>query len=388
MSSISTNYRGVEAAAAAEIYDRSLQLRRRISGELDSIGRELSNSSLNDTLTSSLRSWHQSFETESKRRGANLEEVFQRFVQTLGTLLVDSITELPLDDEPFLGTTDGEVYGKHSLLLHLYHVDPSLKNRSPLNPEDERPFFVEPHLPARFMVTWIKQFVEEFSPSHLIMAVRELPYLPEIPVQERVSTALRALLERRRALQRNVSTSSHDRLQNIVNRARESTIENEIPDDLVTGRARLIEADFLQGIAERMQRLAAQNAAFEVSTNSQINALERAHAEDIERLRAEIGVVESTISDLQEEIRSLNNQLTHLGESIEEAKAANILLRISINQLIIENEKLRRQRRRNKIIKGVFTVIKIVAMVYLGAPTTDCGFGGSQGYQLKVKLPT
>lgn len=128
--------------------------RRELQLELSKMGQMLRQQVNPDEMTREIIDWHRRL-IEALKKG-EAEAVLQRFIPLLQDILVDPISQAPLDEETYLGS-DGNTYGHQTLVLHSLGVSQSLKERSPLDPDNPAIFTVSPHHVARELVRWLQQ---------------------------------------------------------------------------------------------------------------------------------------------------------------------------------------------------------------------------------------
>ena len=150
----------------------------------------LNNSDLEDSLSESIRTWHQLF-TMAFETCNNVDLLQTEFITDLQELLKDPITLTVLDDEPFLGS-DGYTYSKESLLLYIDAAPEPNRRRSPKNPNDPAKFTVAAHPIACRMVAWLKE-KESHHPSQDISDLYEVLLqngnVPQLPTIENIHLA-------------------------------------------------------------------------------------------------------------------------------------------------------------------------------------------------------
>lgn len=125
-------------------------LRRQINAELVEIGELLSLYPSRDEITIEIMNWHEGFK-KALRKQMDVQFVLDHYIALLKDILRDPISQLPLDEESYLGS-DGIVYGQSSLHLYLASVSEEVRARSLLNP-----LHYTPHHVARHLVCWLQR---------------------------------------------------------------------------------------------------------------------------------------------------------------------------------------------------------------------------------------
>lgn len=155
------------AGAADHLAEHAL--RRKLRGELAILRNLIEEASLPDDMTKDIDLWGTQFgialsekldEHEVHREFVKLlQELLTAphfFVLTLEVLLKQPLPAAPYDDEAFLGN-DGVTYGKKAYAVWQDLVPVELKSLSPMSPESEQPFYMQPHKIVRHMVKWLKE---------------------------------------------------------------------------------------------------------------------------------------------------------------------------------------------------------------------------------------
>jgi hypothetical protein len=151
---------------------RDTALRRRLQVELSRIADRLAEAHLDDEMTQQIRLWRDRF-FSSLRSNADVVAIQEEFTGLLQELLVDPISQAPLDEEAVLGS-DGRTYGAMSLTLYIHSAPEAFKGRSPLDPQDPTPFSSYSHPIVRHMTSWLKDHQALLHSEELERTYREL----------------------------------------------------------------------------------------------------------------------------------------------------------------------------------------------------------------------
>lgn len=168
--------------------------RRKLLADLDRVA-AFFNPNLQDSLSPIIQQWHANFtKALRERRDKGLQEsdderlnrILGIHLKQLQQLLVDPLTNTPLDSQAVLGS-DGKIYGYKSIHLCMARLPPELRQRSPLHPNLEAPFTIRRHPLIQHMVGFLREW-NALSPSQMLEADFEayfsqnpLPVIPETP---------------------------------------------------------------------------------------------------------------------------------------------------------------------------------------------------------------
>ena len=150
-----------------------------------------------DALSHEIRQWHANFTRALKERGGasakresdeeRLNRILSTQLEQMQEMLRDPLTNTPLDREAILGS-DGETYGFKALCLAIAQLPATLRNRSPLHPNDPAIFTKRNHPLARHMVGFLEKWhALEPSPEletdfNTFFNQTPLPDIPETPL--------------------------------------------------------------------------------------------------------------------------------------------------------------------------------------------------------------
>lgn len=134
-------------------------LRRIINADLLAIHDLLNDQE--DHLSQELSSWQAQF--VSAMQSPNENEVIRNFLVLLEQILIDPITEAPLDDTALLAT-DGYTYDPKSLIVFLSDMQGEDRLRSPMNRENSDSFYtVSVHPAVSYLTNWIRTYQTHFE---------------------------------------------------------------------------------------------------------------------------------------------------------------------------------------------------------------------------------
>lgn len=130
-------------------------LRRQLLSEIAGIVEDIDKSGANDETTKLLRSWTENF-SMALRNTEDENEVLKKFVGFLQEILTDPISQATLDKKAVLGTDD-ITYGSLSLCVYYSTVSEEHKHRSPLEPNNPKPFTTKPHPLVPLLINWLER---------------------------------------------------------------------------------------------------------------------------------------------------------------------------------------------------------------------------------------
>jgi len=329
---------------APSLYDPVVQLQRTFFQDIEWIGEILSATALQDELTKDLRLWHDKFKEVMGLQTVDKEMVLKTKLDDLQKILVNPY-EFPLDEESMLGS-DGFVYSRKFLCNHIYNTEPQYKQRSPIRLDDQTPFSVVPHEPARALVRWLKRYRPDFH-SDLVeqvynkIPIDQIPLIPsgQIEPKETKSNGLNEWLRRIRD-----------------ERAERGHIA-DIRDRALRGPQVSITAMFDRVFVPRFSQLDKMVEDNDAELNQRLDAFEQCFHLFVEDLKEEFNQIDLEIETLDQDINWLQAQTKENGEGVESAKNDNIRLETSMK----ETEKAIKKRKK-RWIKEV-----LVAVAAIGA---------------------
>lgn len=131
--------------------------REEVNLELTRLFEIINSHAMVDSLSTSIMEWFQNFKTTS--RSKELENVVHTFIEALKELLTSPIAPYPpFDGRVYLGN-DGQAYGEKFLRVYLsgMRLKEGQQYLSPFSPDNEKPFYVEPHPLANEIVAWLSK---------------------------------------------------------------------------------------------------------------------------------------------------------------------------------------------------------------------------------------
>lgn len=161
-------------------------LRRQLKAEITELTDVISTFRSHDAMQGALENWAREFRAALD---FSLDEalILRRFAEALCLLLHDSLRGASLESSSFLGS-DGQVYGEKALMVYLHVLAEPYQGRSPFTPQDERLFFVIPHLSVNAAVAWLKTrgFSLSIHPEieQQFLALEQVGQLPQIPTEQ------------------------------------------------------------------------------------------------------------------------------------------------------------------------------------------------------------
>lgn len=311
-----------------------MEIRKNIEGQLSEIRTILHNSPLQDELTNHIRKWYEDF-AHFVRSPASLDQTEKGFIALLQQMLIDPITQTPLDNEAHLGS-DGYTYANYSLCLYLSTANPENQNRSPLKPELEEPFTTTPHPIARFLVDWLisrrdyPQSVEFERVQRAFIALQDSGRIPLVPTtqNQRIRALMQAQLQRRAKEKSRIQTPINQHIQSQLRaRTQSQNLLNEF-NVLINRQLEVINESVNQvfdAIEEQAQQVTDRQL-------NRINTIEQRDQAEVRRLSQEIEGLNTQIEELQRQNQELEASLCQLEKSISDVERANIQLQISINE--------------------------------------------------------
>lgn len=279
-------------APNAPIYDRAIRLQRTLIPELTQL-QELFSPEWKDEFSEVVRFWLMNFKESLLLRTVSYEFVLNTFLIHLENLLA---TSAPLDAEAMLGS-DGRVYGKRFLCLHRARTEAPYNDRSPLEPEDPKPFMASAHTPMRELVAFLR---------------RHRP-IPPTPLDNEYDT----LLPHQKDFE-----ETHPQVQKAV-------LNDYLRRRRQAGRGAFVR-ELVDGIAkpkfEELRRDMAQNHA---ERHEELNHVVGQFRQEAEKVREQIRETEVGITVATQEINRLRNEQQYVGAQIQEADRENRQLAIS-----------------------------------------------------------
>lgn len=155
---ISSNFFSASAASATSaassppISSNALQATAQIR-QLNLLGTELDETSLEDELSEGIHRWQREFLKELQG-GGDREEICRQRIDLLQMLLSDPLTGAPLDQEAFLGN-DGKTYSKMAYAIHLLRMPEKYHAFSPLDLQTPFSIHMDPHPSVAPALRWL-----------------------------------------------------------------------------------------------------------------------------------------------------------------------------------------------------------------------------------------
>lgn len=306
-------------------------LRRRLPAELREIRRHLQQFGTDDELSQHLQQWVDGL-SAALRTQQDVRPILQAYIRLMQELLVDSMSLIPLDDAPLLGS-DGRTYGTKHLCIHLSRSPESARTRSPLEPNSDVAFSTKPHSTARHMLGWLHDHGARLQSERVDQMYAQLnqPRLSFIIPNRRNDRLRRIWLNqqpRRQALQG---------IETPLDRLRERSVQQvdgmlSRYDQRITSMSREIKGQEEQ-IRERNRREAQQ-------------------------MQTKIDQLDKELKGAQKEIDKLSSQIEQVGALTSLAEEADLQLKLALKQL----EKAIKERNKRR-----WTSILLAAVAIPGA---------------------
>lgn len=314
--------------------------KRRLNIELN---RLLEEEHLGDALSLDLVAWIEGF-LSALRTNLDVGPIFESYVTLLKEMLLDPITQTPLDQNALLGS-DGYCYGYHVLCLFTYALPEELHWCSPLQLDEpsEELFLTVPHHFVRSMVNWLVSH-GEFHPSEEIVAnfMTLQTNLGERQVRRLIPNERNARLHRisravgERSEQHNVIETSLNNIHSF-----QESVENYIRKEF-------------EEVADRVNQFA--NTAIEG-----LSELESRTEQHFQQLEQRIFEVQKEENLLEKEIEKLESQISYVESEIDSAEKEELKVRLEIKKL----ERIMEKRKKEKAA-AFWKTLAIVSFTSLG----------------------
>lgn len=308
-----TSTASADTAAAAAVLSNidpaiaETGIRRRLIHELSDLDRVIKRFNFTDEKSLQLKQWHANF-SAALCRYQNENEVLVHYIALLQEILVDPMTQAPLDKRSVRGN-DGNTYSWLTLTVYWHSTSEMYRQRSPLSPEDPTPFTFEPHFVVHAFLEWLE--------SHgALLVSRELQQLAERVIQEADPEAnLNATVAASRAL-----AAENRRAADAALLAMQQEVMR-------------IEGDFFAELSALAAELDDREPGLRV--------VERAIAQTDERNRVELAGMAADLAALevraQEGIRAAHGRIDEMGHRLDDAiqaqQAAEIRDQIALADL-------------------------------------------------------
>jgi hypothetical protein len=317
---------------------RITALRRGLITDLQRIEEMLHNTVTGDPLTEELTIWHREFR-EALNTHLDVSLICDRFVDLAQRILIDSLTQAPLDSEVFLGS-DGYCYGMKTLCVFENSVQETYRFRSPLNLQDpdQDEFFVVPHELARHILMWLES------------RSKRLEGLPEI------EKAFEDLITEMgiNKVTRLIPTKRNNRIRRI-HQEEQLRNQHQTVTQVMEVNFALLEKEVKAEIKKEFGELAQK---VDQSAKEVLDKLDRIESvQNIAYLEMDrrITRLENEQQGVQSDIEELENEISYVSGEIVDAKKEQLQVEQSIKKVEAAIEK-RKKDRKNRLI-GTIAVI-------------------------------
>lgn len=363
-----------------QAFDRMQKMRRgTIEGQLIEIRNFLhQHSNLQDPLTVSIRKWYEKF-SGFVRSPASIDQTEKGYIEILQQLLIDPLTQTPLDVEAHLGS-DGYTYANYSLCLYLNAVPNEHQDRSPVNHPIDEPFHTIPHPVARFLVEWLIKFDHyPHSPrldivQRAFLDLQAQGCIPLIPTRENQKrrALMQAQIDRRKRRQAQVQAEIDAKAkaqleaqaQALIQQQEQVKRQAQADAEFLFAQVIQLDKEQFEAIQQKVDQVfgAIDQHAQEAAMNQlrRIEAMDQQDQKKLQHLQQEIKDSEDKIEDLKKQNQELKNELENLEHSLKEAERANLQLQISLNEAKQEIE-----ARNSSALSGILTGIAIIGIAAL-----------------------
>jgi len=156
MSFTTTLNRHSQIVEGNSIQYRETILRRRLITELNTVEQMYNSVQTKDLLSSEILFWRDNFR-DALNTHSNISSIYEKFTVLLQNILVDSLSQIPLDEQALLGS-DGFCYSYKAICLLEYSLPEKYRSRAPSDLENpnQSPFTTAPHPLVAHMVKWLK----------------------------------------------------------------------------------------------------------------------------------------------------------------------------------------------------------------------------------------
>jgi len=290
-------------------------IRRRLVHELSELDRVIKRLNFTDEKTGQIKNWHSSF-SNALRSYRNENEVLAEYIRLLQEILIDPMTQAPLDKRSVLGNTanDKNTYSWLTLTVYWEATSEVYRRRSPLDPENPTPFSFTPHLVVHAFLEWLESHDALLVSRELEEAAQRI--ILESSPQERVTEeTLNA-----RVIEARARSAENRRAGEVGRLAQQQEIMR-------------IEGDFFAELAALAAELDEREPGLRV--------VERAIAQTDERNRVELTGMAADLAALeartQEGIRAAHERIDEMGHRLDDAiqaqQAAEIRDQIALADL-------------------------------------------------------
>lgn len=317
---------------------RITALRRGLITDLQRIEEMLPNTKTEDPLTEELTLWLREFR-EALNTNLDVTLICDRFVDLVQRILIDSLTQAPLDSEVLLGS-DGYCYGMKTLCVFENSLPETYRFRSPLdlqNP-DQSEFFVVPHELARHMVKWLE------SRSKRLEGLPEIENAYEDLITEMGMNKVKRL----------IPTQRNNRIRRI-HQEEELRNQHQSVTQVMEVNLALLEKEVKAEITKEFGELAEkvdQSAKAVLGKLDRIECVQNLAYLEMDR---RITRLENDQQDVQSDIEELEKKISYITGEIVDAKKEQLQVEQSIKKVEAAIEK-RKKDRKNRLIETIAVI--------------------------------
>ena len=306
-----------------EVFDTVL--RRRLRAEIAEIRNQINRFNSTDPLSNLISRWAQDFSESLNVRNVNEQAVLREYIRLLQEILVDSLTNTPLDDEALLGS-DGRTYGYKHLCLHIIDVGEEYRSRSPIYPLDPAPFSTKEHTLARYMIRWLERHNSKLESEEINRAFSDLDLdQVEFLIPNEINDRIRRIV-RRQLLREQPNSQFEEFCQNTLNNF--TNLLNQ-QAALFRNNQERFRTEVLGNLSDIQQRDDASRELINRNIEVITGRIEE-NTQDIEGLRERLRDLEGQIDEARKEDLNLQIKIKELDQAIQESKSDHFFTIIAV----------------------------------------------------------
>lgn len=357
--------------------------RRRVQGSVASLEGVVNRSGYeNDLMSEQIRDWKKTFQRVLRLK-ADVVKTELEFMILLAELLQSPLG--PLDENSVLGS-DGHVYGRKQLCVHLNQAREEERFRSPLNPQDPTNFTTTRHDIVCEMVLWLRRWVENFPYDRNEPAFIKIQRLL---ASEETQAAYKKMEEENRIpILPTIQSERQRRLAARIHRMKQRKLE-----EAKTVQEVYQEALSVQRAAEEQFQLQAQRreSVFH-EIDKKIEGLSQRDQERLTQIRSQVTILDEEIGALDQQNKELDSRQKELGERITEVQQDDIILQKEINETR-QAIKKRNQKWLKDVLIMAGTAVAcwgttlVLQEVLQGIQITATAAGSGQGGMITIEIP-
>ena len=293
------------------------EVTKQLLHELHSIQTQLNDSGMKDEMSNEIASWCRDFTTALASK-VDPKIVLGKFIIRMQELLKDPLaltsshSLAPLDDRTLYGS-DGRTYGYMTYSLYLISAPSEFRERSPLEPNNEKPFIVNPHFNVRFMINWLKTHDAQLHCPEIVDLYDQLSsqkVLPAIATTDHERRRQR-ILARQAQLDRELASQPEALDQETMSRVQSYSQE----------RFAQLHQDARESYEKDLKRVELMSQNDKKLKEIQDRAIEKLEKE-AEALKNDLQELRNKKKELEGEIGGAHQDLNNLETTMNEARAA------------------------------------------------------------------